>query len=59
MDDATTAGVEPSGLKTRALLVSVFTIATCGPIYELLAGTIASYLSGLAQLRTAPGRTVR
>ncbi len=32
--------------KTLALLVSVFTIATCGLIYELLAGTIASYLLG-------------
>ncbi len=31
---------------TRALLVSVFVIATCGLIYELLAGTIASYLLG-------------
>src|SRR5271156_1747039 len=28
------------------LLVSVFTIATCGLIYELIAGTIASYLLG-------------
>ncbi|MEM7583945.1 MAG: polyamine aminopropyltransferase [Acidobacteriota bacterium] len=32
--------------KTLALLVSVFTIATCGLVYELLAGTIASYLLG-------------
>ncbi len=32
--------------KTVALLVSVFAIATCGLIYELLAGTIASYLLG-------------
>lgn len=31
---------------TRALLISVFAIATCGLIYELLAGTIASYLLG-------------
>ena len=31
---------------TRALLVSVFVIATCGLIYELLASTIASYLLG-------------
>lgn len=30
----------------QALLVSVFVIATCGLIYELLAGTIASYLLG-------------
>lgn len=28
------------------LLVSVFTIATCGLIYELIAGTLASYLLG-------------
>jgi len=28
------------------LLASVFTIATCGLIYELIAGTIASYLLG-------------
>ncbi len=32
--------------KTLALLVSVFAIATCGLIYELLAGTVASYLLG-------------
>lgn len=31
---------------THALLFSVFVIATCGLIYELLAGTIASYLLG-------------
>lgn len=29
-----------------ALLVSVFVIATCGLIYELVAGTLASYLLG-------------
>ncbi len=34
------------GIFARALLVSVFIIATCGLIYELLAGTIASYLLG-------------
>jgi len=31
---------------TAALLVSVFVIATCGLVYELLAGTVASYLVG-------------
>ncbi len=31
---------------SRALMISVFAIATCGLIYELLAGTIASYLLG-------------
>lgn len=31
---------------STVLLVSVFVIATCGLIYELLAGTIASYLLG-------------
>src|ERR1700727_2087213 len=28
------------------LLVSVFAIATCGLVYELIAGTLASYLLG-------------
>ena len=28
------------------LLVAVFVIATCGLIYELVAGTLASYLLG-------------
>ncbi len=31
---------------SRPLMISVFAIATCGLIYELLAGTIASYLLG-------------
>jgi spermidine synthase len=31
---------------TSALLVSVFLIATCGLVYELLAGTLASYVLG-------------
>jgi spermidine synthase len=35
----------PAGIKLL-LLVSVFTIATCGLIYELTAGTLASYLLG-------------
>lgn len=30
----------------HALLVSVFVIATCGLVYELIAGTVASYLLG-------------
>lgn len=30
----------------RLLLISVFVIATCGLIYELIAGTLASYLLG-------------
>ena len=30
MDDTSTPSTDHSGLKTRALLVSVFTIATCG-----------------------------
>ena len=46
MDDPHPAPLDHTGLKTRALLLSVFTIATCGLIYELLAGTIASYLLG-------------
>ncbi|MEO0463624.1 MAG: polyamine aminopropyltransferase [Pseudomonadota bacterium] len=36
---------EPQGL-SLILLVSVFVVATCGLIYELLAGTIATYLLG-------------
>jgi len=31
---------------TYALLISVFVIATCGLVYELIAGTLASYLLG-------------
>jgi spermidine synthase len=31
---------------TYALLVSVFVIASCGLVYELIAGTLASYLLG-------------
>jgi spermidine synthase len=31
---------------THALLVSVFVIASCGLVYELIAGTLASYLLG-------------
>src|ERR1043165_1562985 len=33
------------GIRLR-LLASVFTIATCGLVYELIAGTVASYLLG-------------
>jgi len=49
-------GDEAAGLSPRppyrssrlgaALLVSAFVVATCGLIYELLAGTLASYLLG-------------
>ncbi len=39
--------VDPRERSTRLLLLaSVFTIATCGLIYELIAGTLASYLLG-------------
>ena len=31
---------------THALLISVFVIASCGLVYELIAGTLASYLLG-------------
>lgn len=41
-----TAPAARLGAGTGVLLISVFTIATCGLIYELLAGTIASYLLG-------------
>ncbi len=43
------AGVEPSAGPDRAgwaLLASAFVVATCGLVYELLAGTLASYLLG-------------
>ena len=46
MDDSHTAPGGSVGARTRALLIAAFTIATCGLIYELLAGTIASYLLG-------------
>ena len=38
-------GERPAGLSVL-LLVSVFAIATCGLVYELIAGTAASYLLG-------------
>ena len=46
MDDPRAAPADPIGAGTGVLLIAVFTIATCGLIYELLAGTIASYLLG-------------
>ena len=46
MDEPTHPADDDRRLKTRALLISVFAIATCGLIYELLAGTIASYVLG-------------
>ncbi len=46
MDEQKTASNDDRRGKTQALLFSVFAIATCGLIYELLAGTIASYLLG-------------
>lgn len=33
-------------MKEKLLLFSIFVIATCGLVYELLAGTLASYLLG-------------
>jgi spermidine synthase len=39
------AGAQPSRLGI-ALLASAFVVATCGLIYEFLAGTLASYLLG-------------
>src|SRR5688500_14476483 len=38
-----TARIRPAEL---ALLVSVFVVAACGLVYELIAGTLASYLLG-------------
>ncbi len=47
---------ESAGLSVL-LLISVFVIATCGLIYELIAGTIASYLLGdsITQFSTVIG----
>jgi spermidine synthase len=42
-DDAHTASVRPAEV---ALLASVFVVAACGLVYELAAGTLASYLLG-------------
>ncbi len=42
-DDTTSPAVRPAEL---ALLVSVFVVAACGLVYELAAGTLASYLLG-------------
>jgi len=39
-------GVEPPAELGRVLFVSAFVIATCGLIYELVAGALASYLLG-------------
>jgi spermidine synthase len=46
MDEQNTASTNDRYGRTVALLFSVFAIATCGLIYELLAGTIASYVLG-------------
>ena len=45
------------GLPSLPLLVTVFAIATCGLIYELLAGSVASYLLGdsITQFSTVIG----
>ncbi len=42
---------------TYALLITVFVISTCGLVYELIAGTIASYLLGdsITQFSTVIG----
>ena len=44
-----------------ALLLSAFVVATCGLVYELLAGTLASYLLGdrLTQISTGLGTSRR
>ena len=46
MDEQNTASTNDRYGRTVTLLFSVFAIATCGLIYELLAGTIASYMLG-------------
>ena len=37
MDERLVASAD--GFRTRVLLIAVFTIATCGLVYELLSGT--------------------
>jgi spermidine synthase len=37
---------EPSALPAARLFANVFVVATCGLVYELLAGTLGSYLIG-------------
>ncbi len=46
MDQADPPAAAPSRAHTAILLASVLVVATCGLIYELLAGTLASYLLG-------------
>ena len=46
MDARPAASADGEPARTRVLLIAVFTIATCGLVYELLSGTIASYLLG-------------
>ncbi len=44
---------EPAGLdaaQARVLLVAVFVVATCGLLYELVVGTLSSYLLGNSAL---------
>ena len=42
----TTTPTGPKALTSPVLLVSVFVIATSGIIYQLVAGTLASYVLG-------------
>jgi spermidine synthase len=46
--ESTVAGacVEASSVESRLLLVSVFLVAAAGLVYELIAGTLATYLLG-------------
>jgi spermidine synthase len=39
-------GPAPAPLRAGALYLNVFVVATCGLVYELLAGTLGSYLLG-------------
>ena len=46
LDAAPAAAAPAIGLAEVALLASVFVVAACGLVYELVAGTLASYLLG-------------
>lgn len=44
--DGSARGAEPAPLRAGALYLNVFVVAICGLVYELLAGTLGSYLLG-------------
>ena len=51
MEATTHAAAHPERTKERVLLVNVLVVAVCALVYELLCGTLASYLLGDAVLQ--------